>query len=229
MPTRTISQIIRNAVSRPTTYASIPFRDSTSYWQQRYELGFRSGAGSRHRLAAFKAEFLNAFVRVHRVQTVLELGSGDGAQLALAEYPAYRGFDVSPVALEHCRARFAHDSTKQFHRYDPATFRPHVERCDLALSLDVIYHLVEPETYALHLEHLFDAARRFVIIYSSDRDEATPDPHVRHHCFSRWVEAHRPDWIPDRVVPNPFPWQPDDPGTTWSDFHVYTRTPEAST
>ena len=49
------------------------------------------------RLAAFKAEVPNDFVRARGIDSVIEFGCGDGAQLALAEYPAYVGIDVSPA------------------------------------------------------------------------------------------------------------------------------------
>lgn len=39
----------------------------------------------------------NDFVRARGIDSVIEFGCGDGAQLALAEYPAYGGIDVSPA------------------------------------------------------------------------------------------------------------------------------------
>lgn len=83
------------------------FQNSAQYWQDRYKLGGTSGAGSYGRLAQFKADFLNNFVRENAIQTVVEYGCGDGAQLSLAQYPSYTGFDVSSLAVENCRRRFS--------------------------------------------------------------------------------------------------------------------------
>ena len=75
------------------------FEGSQEYWERRYAGGGTSGAGSAGRLAAFKAQFLNDFVRAHDVTSVVEFGCGDGNQLALAAYPRYLGLDVSPASL----------------------------------------------------------------------------------------------------------------------------------
>ena len=73
------------------TRAPTPTFDSAQYWRDRYRSGGNSGAGSYGRLADFKAEIVNAFVREHDVASVIEFGSGDGAQLALADYPTLSG------------------------------------------------------------------------------------------------------------------------------------------
>jgi SAM-dependent methyltransferase len=161
------------------------FPGSQDYWVNRYEKGGNSGPGSYSELAKFKAQVLNAFVKEHAIGSVVEFGCGDGNQLELAAYPRYRGFDVSPVAVQRCRARFAREASKSF-----ALLSEYAgETADLAMSLDVIYHLVEDSVFEAHLRTLFGAATRFVAVYSTNRDE--PDdagmPHVRHRRFSDFV------------------------------------------
>jgi SAM-dependent methyltransferase len=117
------------------------FANSSTYWEQRYLTGGTSGAGSYGRLAQFKAETLNAFASRADIQRVIEFGCGDGEQLALAQYPSYVGVDVSPTSIALCTRRFASDRTKRF--YLATKVPEHLGRFDLALSLDVIYHLVE--------------------------------------------------------------------------------------
>jgi hypothetical protein len=56
---------------------------SAAYWEARYRAGGHSGAGSRGRLAAFKADFLNALIRDNAIASAIEFGCGDGGQLAL--------------------------------------------------------------------------------------------------------------------------------------------------
>jgi hypothetical protein len=197
-----------------------PFTGSGAYWESRYAAGGDSGDGSYRTLAAFKAEVLDAFVAEHGVRSVIEYGCGDGNQLALAHYPQYLGFDVSPQAVERCRARFADDPTKAFALladYDG-------QHADLTLSLDVIYHLVEDEVFEEHMALLFDSADRFVGIYSSNEEDAddTP-PHVRRRRFTDWIEANRPGWTLAEFLRNRYPYERDTRTGSQSDFFFYER------
>jgi SAM-dependent methyltransferase len=197
----------------------LPFRTSSEYWEKRYVKGGNSGVGSYGRLANFKAEFLNNFVEQHRIKSVIEYGCGDGSQLELARYPSYTGIDVSPKAVEICRALFATDRSKRFLHTDTVK-TPMVS--DLALSLDVVYHLVEDSAFENYMHRLFDSAQRFVIIYSSNLNDATPTRHVRHRHFTSWVEQYKPQWYVSAHVPNVYPYHPASPGdTSLADFYVF--------
>lgn len=175
------------------------FSGSADYWETRYAAGGSSGAGSVGESARFKADTLNRFVAEHSVQTVIEFGCGDGSQLQLAEYPAYLGLDIAASAVERCRSLFASDPAKHFEVYPPEAYEAAqcLHRAELALSLDVIYHLVEDSVYERYLRHLFSAAERFVIVYSTNIDAAAAPPtalHVRHRQFSGWVADRCPGW-----------------------------------
>ena len=134
---------------------------------------------------------MNNFVAEHQIDSVIELGCGDGFQLKLARYPAYLGVDVSPKAVEFCRAIFTGDTSKTFLPSD--VLMPGVTG-DVSLSLDVIYHVVEDSVYEAYMKQLFECARRFVIVYSSNIDRQTPDVHVRHRQFTGWIERNKPEW-----------------------------------
>lgn len=226
----TLESIVSNVPFAASTVnkcsSLLTFRGSRNYWEDRYSSGRNSGAGSYGQLAEFKAEFINAFVKEHGVQSVIEFGSGDGNQLELAEYPRYLGLDVSRTAIEGCQQRFADDDTKGFYLYDSTVFTDTqcLFRAQLALSLDVIYHLVEERVFTSYLENLFDAAERFVIVYSSNHDETPASPHVRHRHFSQWVAEHRPDWELIDHVANRYPYDPRRPQeTSFADFYVFRR------
>jgi hypothetical protein len=195
-------------------------KNSAYYWDRRYREGGNSGAGSYNRLARFKADFLNSFVQEYQISSVIEYGSGDGAQLKLARYPSYIGVDVSTTAVEMCRETFRHDTSKRFEKlYDLAKST----MADLSLSLDVIYHLVEDSVFETYMQQLFESARRFVIVYSSNVDRGWPAKHVRHREFTRWVAQNKPDWHLQSVVKNAYPYDPADPEqTSFADFHVFT-------
>jgi SAM-dependent methyltransferase len=208
-PVRRFGHLARQA------WLSLTMRSSSDYWERRYRLGMTSGPGSAGRLAAFKAEVLNQFVSDEGIRSVVEFGCGDGTQLSLAAYPRYLGLDVSPAAVELCRNRFAGDSTKAFRVLgDPSGAPP---EGDLALSLDVIYHLLEDDAYRRHLDAVFAASRRWVIIYSSDRDDATPARHVRHRRFTDDVHERQPAFTLRRRIENPYPDE------SFAEFYVFER------
>ncbi|PDT50363.1 methyltransferase [Sinorhizobium fredii] len=195
--------------------------DSGAYWEHRYRRGRDSGDGSYGRLAQFKADFLNHFVLSNGITSVIELGCGDGAQLELATYPQYIGVDISPTALEICRSSFRDDYTKSFISYELLHEMPSQ---DLALSLDVIFHLVEDSIFERYLRDLFGSSGKYVIIYSSDREEDTPAPHVRHHKFTPWIAKNMKGWKLSGTTKNPFREDAQHPeSTSFADFFVYEK------
>lgn len=215
-----IGKVARLVYRQTKPKSELIFRSSPQYWEDRYRAGGNSGAGSYNRLAQFKADTLNDFVREHRIQSVVEFGSGDGAQLALAQYPRYIGYDISPKVIEICRAQFNGDPTKEFRLV--GDLRP--VSTDLSLSLDVIYHLIEDEVFDHYMRQLFDAATRFVIIYSSNEDKDWSARHVQHRQFTRWVEQNRPEWKLQKVIPNAYPFdEKDQDNTSFADFYIFER------
>ncbi len=96
----------------------------------------------------------------------------------------------------------------------------------MALSLDVIYHLIEDDAFEDHMRSLFNAATRFVIIYSSDTDEneGYENTHVKHRKFTSWVEANSVGWSLDRHIPNKYPYKGDYTQGSFADFYIYKRT-----
>lgn len=223
---------LRRAVRRARQLrAARTFAGSQRYWEDTYRRGGTSGPGSYGRLASYKAEVLNDFVTRNGVATVVELGCGDGEQLALAAYPRYIGLDVSPTALGWCIDRFIDDLSKSFLLYDSTCFRDPlgVIRGDLALSIDVLYHLVEEHVFVEYLNHLFDIADRFVIIYAVDEDIDFFEAYSQPRRFIPWVEANRPEWALIERISNPYGHGEAGPDsaepTTWSEFFIFERQP----
>ena len=198
------------------------FPGSENYWKQRYRSGGTSGSGSYHRLAEFKAEVLNSFVRDKQIRTIIEYGCGDGNQLRLLEYPTYVGFDVSPDAISQCKHLFIDDATKTFKLMNAYAD----ETAQLTLSLDVIYHLVEDEVFSAYMKRLFDSSTTFVIVYSTDTDKQArvQAPHVKHRQFSRWIKQCKPEWKLIRHIPNRYPFTADEQAGSCADFYIYEKT-----
>ncbi len=196
------------------------FRNSAQYWNDRYHGGGNSGAGSYGRLALFKAETLNKFIRDESYTTSIEFGCGDGAQLSLLDVEHYHGIDVSESAVTRCRENFQNNSTRSFltlAEYDASPFK-----ADMSISLDVIYHLVEDSVFDTYMHTLFEAASQSVVIYASNEDEKTADPHVRHRRFTDWVERNMPGWEQSAYIPNRYPFDWKDPqNTSFANFHIF--------
>jgi SAM-dependent methyltransferase len=206
-------------------YNNATFSSSADYWRQRYVQGGNSGRGSYGQFAEFKAETVNGLVREFRIQSIVEFGCGDGAQLALGAYPKYVGLDVSPSAIQLCRRRFADDRTKSFFLYDSECFVDHggLFSAELSLSLDVIYHLTEDRVFEAYMTHLFGSATRFVLIYSNDDERPSRSAHIRFRRFSEWVGQQALGWSLHQRIPNRFPFTGDERTGSPSEFFLYSR------
>ncbi|MGL4726363.1 MAG: hypothetical protein ACRCWW_17960 [Scandinavium sp.] len=205
---------------------TLTFSHSAQYWDDRYRLSGNSGAGSYGRLADFKADVLNRFVAQENVQSITEFGCGDGNQLSLAHYPQYTGFDVSEHAVQLCQQRFSNDPTKEFKLVDAWDG----EQAELTLSLDVIYHLIEEDTFERYMTTLFKASSRFVAVYASN-DEALNTllgghvKHVRHRCFTDWLAKNITDrWVLHEFIANQYPFDVRAQNqTSFADFFIFRR------
>lgn len=205
-----------NALTR--SVLSFGFRGSPSYWEARYAKGQNSGVGSYGSMAEFKNDFLCAFVRDYGIRNVIDFGCGDGNQIGRLAPVNYVGLDVSETAIQLCRNKYRDDPTKSFVLYDPKDRFDDlpIARVDMAMSLDVIFHLVEDDLFGVYIENLFAAANRFVIIYSSNVDKLTESPHVRHRNVTSYIESNLPDWALHQHLVNPYKGELSD-----SDFYVF--------
>jgi SAM-dependent methyltransferase len=198
---------------------------SARYWERRYALGGTSGRGSYGQYAEMKAGIVNRMVREREVTSVIELGCGDGNQLAYLDLEDYIGLDVSATAVTMCIERFRDDSRrKSFFQYSPRAFHDAhgLFVADLALSQEVVFHLVEDEVFDGYMRLLFSMGRRFVLICSSDRDLPL-GPHERHRRFTPWVEQHAAGWKLAETAPSPHPYDERTGEGLLSDFFLYER------
>ena len=198
--------------------------NSKHYWDQRYARGGDSGEGSKGQLAQYKAEFINRFVVINQLKNIVELGCGDGLQLQNANYPQYTGFDISSVAIQSCIKIFEGDQTKRF-----VLLTKEIElgerkgHWDLALSLDVLYHLIDQGEFEHYLSTLFSLSKRYVIIYAPDQEPPYPTaPHIRYRRFSDFIKQHFQEWQLIERVPNKYSNQPTG-ASSRSEFFIYRK------
>lgn len=163
------------------------------YWDRRYRDGRTSGAGSEGDEGAYKAMYVNEFMRDHDIVSVIDWGCGDGQVLGQLElrnpWRAYTGIDVSPTIIERMRQR-----------YRELEFMNAEEACkgqysaDLALSMDVLFHLPDDGDYFTYLDHLFDSAEKYVLVYSTNYAGGRTARHVFRREFTPDIAGRFPDW-----------------------------------
>jgi SAM-dependent methyltransferase len=201
---------------------------SADYWEARYESGGGSGSGSRGHLARYKAAVLHRVMEQYSVEDVIDFGCGDGFQIDLLEIPRYTGIDVSETALTRCRARFADRPGWRFlPAVDEAAYAGYYR---MAMSLDVICHLVEDAVFDGYMGRLFDHASAVVVIYATDASFRSPSEHLVHRPVSEWVATNRPDWRLAERLANPFMRRIEVPhyhGTTPAGFMIFEAAPAA--
>ena len=199
---------------------------SSEYWENRYKQGGNSGSGSYNKFAEFKSEVINNAIIEYNINRVIEFGCGDGNQLSLLRIPNYIGLDVSETILKHCIQKFSADHTKSFFIYNEKTFvdNHRLFQSDAAVSIDVIFHLVENNVFEKYLRDLFVSASRLVIIYGADLDHPQKTPHELYRKFTDYIDRNFPEWKLEKFIKNKYPAKDyDDEEGSLADFYFFTR------
>ena len=216
------------------------YANTADYWDERYVRGDArhgysadSGAGSRGKLARWKAKVVNAFVKRNKVHKVVDFGCGDGNQLSLSKYKLYTGLDVSKIAVQRLAQQYAHDWRKRFVWYDGTRSSltsgtdGSLLRSDMTMSMEVIFHLTDADIFQHYMELLFDVSKRFVVILSNSPPVNencvsgvcfTDTSHVRWWSVTSWVDQYRSDeWELVGTLRHKYV------NEAWSDFYFYAR------
>jgi SAM-dependent methyltransferase len=201
------------------------YTGSTEYWIKRYEKQGHSGSGSKGKLRKFKAQIINAFVKVKNIQSVIEFGCGDGSQLQLASYPKYLGLDVSPIAIQKCQVLFKDDSIKTFKLMSQFDGFIDGRDWDLGLAIDVLLHLIEQDIWEHFLWDLFTVSNQWVIIYDTNKDNSSLLGCQRHRNFTKWIQENIKGWSLAKRILNDFPEENGKASedTSSADFYIYKK------
>ncbi|MDR1312435.1 MAG: FkbM family methyltransferase [Deltaproteobacteria bacterium] len=194
------------------------------FWNERYTQGIGAGSGSYGALADYKAEIVNAFARDHGVESAVDLGCGDGYQAGLLKFYRYTGLDISEAGARKCMDAFLDNTSARIEIYNPDG--PPVPAAEIALSMDVAYCIAEDDLFDRHMEGLFGAAERFVLVYSTNTDSGNGvSPNFRNRRFTDWVAAKRPGWTLAGFLPNRYPLWPGakQPDRSPCSFYFFSR------
>tara|TARA_B100001057_G_scaffold197581_1_gene198253 strand:- start:575 stop:1219 length:645 start_codon:yes stop_codon:yes gene_type:complete len=170
------------------------FINSAQYWEDRYYYGGNSGSGSYYKNAVEKADYLNAKIDQFDIDTMVDIGCGDGNNLKLFKTQNYYGFDVSKTIISQNKREFKNDQSKQFSIIDK-NFEGNLSNIRsqknikkiICVSFDVIGHLVEDNIYANHLRS-FDLVNPDYLIISNfdvDLEYNLSTPHIKARNYSK--------------------------------------------
>lgn len=140
-------------------------KDIVNYWEERYSSGRNSGQGSYGEEAKFKADCINHIIKEMEVKTLTEIGCGDGNQLGYINVDNYYGYDISPTIIKKCTEKYKSDETKHFSVINIDDYSK-VKPADMIISLDVIFHLVTPESFDNYMKELFSGKYKVIAIYT---------------------------------------------------------------
>ena len=156
--------------------------NSKEYWEERYSQGGNSGTGSYNQAATIKANYINSVIDKYSIKTINDLGHGDGNQISLLKGDfQYFGYDVSSTARKRCTYKFENDR-----RYTFLDSIGKMQKADLAMSIDVIYHLTEWDVYETHIDRLFKLGN-YVLIYGMNMEKKGHD-HVVARPFDELIQ-----------------------------------------
>lgn len=194
--------------------------NSAEYWNNRYKNGGNSGMGSYNNLALFKAEIINNFIEKNKIKSIIDYGVGDGNQLKLinTKNKVYTGIDISPIIIKKCKDIFKEDKSKSFITHIDSNLKG-----ELVISCDVLYHLIEENTYYEYLKNLFSMSEKYVIIYAKNED-VNHVQHVKFRKFSNDIDNLQ--WTLIEHIPNRYPQLKlgdKNDITSPSDFYIYEK------
>ena len=198
--------------------------NSKSYWNNRYKNGGNSGDGSYGYLKDYKLDIINNFIQDKNIDSIIDLGCGDGNQIDGLDINKYYGYDVSETIIKKCKELYKNKSNFKFFISNQENYI----KSDLGISLDVIYHLVEDHIYKEYLNNLCEYSNKYIIIYSNNYNANTHDPltnaqyanHVKPRNFTQYINDNFPKWKLDHIIKNKYFGN----NGVWSDFFIYSKT-----
>ena len=115
-------------------------------------------------LCFIKNTIINAFVKKYNIETVFELGCGDGNRSLNSNYEKYTGYDKCKFAIDLANMTFSDDSTKSFILLKDDT---KIKRHDLGISIDIVIQ----ENIDEYIKMLFENSKKYVCIFYSHTEK----------------------------------------------------------
>lgn len=189
----------------------------SNYWEGRYKEGGNSGVGSYGEVAQFKASTINSILENYNIESVIDFGCGDGAQLQLLNLNKrrYLGIDVAETAIQLCESLKLPNNFR-FQVWNGISLDEKIEpKFDLGMSNDVIYHLTEDFAFKNYIKALFESSK-FVLIFSMNFENPKWDGHVRPREFTKPIRDLYPNFDLLKIIKSPF-------ANSKTDFYLYGK------
>ena len=197
-----VREILRGIITKK-------FINSQEYWEERYYYGGNSGRGSYGEEAKIKSDFLNDTVLNYNIENIVDIGCGDGNNLTYFNAINYYGIDLSKTIIKKNKIKFIDDKSKKFYFFENnqedilKDINQGINKVNtIILSFDVIFHLVEDETYNDHLNLINAIDASYCLVASSDMNISynSQVPHVRHRNYSKDMLLQGWDLIVSRRI-----------------------------
>ena len=182
--------------------------NSSDFWIDRYRSGGNSGIGSYGNLADYKSSVIRELICEYGIQNIIDLGCGDGNQLLSMKLSNinYIGYDVSSQLIMGLQKKFYTERNYQFtHSHEVLkSLQSNFTQNIMAISQDVIYHLVDDKSYFDHLILLAQINPEYILIYSTNLDWGSNKQHVRDRMWTRDLKTYLPVFTLTKLIHNPF-------------------------
>jgi hypothetical protein len=157
----------------------------------RYLTGGNSGTGSVSKYSNDKAYVINSFIQNNTIHSIVEWGVGDGKQLSKYDFNQvnYVGYDISKYIINKLNKVNKNENYKFL-----LSNQYHNEKYDLALSIEVIFHLIDDSIYENYMARLFNSSQKFVIIFSTNFN-SNVDAHCMHHEIKSYISKHFKEFV----------------------------------
>ena len=183
-------------------------------WNNRYQNGCNSGAGSYNELYIFKRDIINDIINKNSIKSIIDFGCGDGNQIKEINIENYIGIDIAKASIDICKMKY-NGSSKKFYTYGEIDTMN--LQSELTISLDVLYHILEEELYNTYLKNLFSSSSKYVLIYSSNYDGIHDRQHIHTRQFTNNIENMFPNWQMIEKINQKYP------NISSADFYLYEK------
>lgn len=124
------------------------------------------------------------------------------------------GLDISSTAVEICKKKLQNNSSYKFDVYNEQYKNNNIY--DLALSLDVIYHILDHQNYKKYMTDLFKFSKKYVIIYSNNYN-GVQCGHMHERQFTSDLDVWFPEWNLKEFIKQKYPHKSS------ADFYIYEK------
>lgn len=166
--------------------------NSKKYWENRYSKNGDSGLGSYGDEYVFKKSYINKLILEKNIGSIIDLGCGDGNQIKeIIGYDQYLGYDVSMTIIEKCKILYNNIPNINF-----TCDINELTMSDLAMSLDVTYHIIEDKYFEEYMNMLFNLSKKYVLIYSINSDNSNGFAiHLKNRKICEFIKNKFSDFI----------------------------------